>query len=220
MIEMQHCSNYSELSQRAADIVQSVIAQNAHTNLGLPTGDTPLGMYSELRGRDIDWSTVSSYNLDEYEGIDSDHELSYRRYMHSVLHGVVSLHSAHFPCEHYDATIERVGGLHLTVLGLGLNGHIAFNEPGSTIDSSTRIVELDATTVSANSARYTGAQPFPRRAYTMGVATILRSQRILLLVRGTAKHSILQRALHGSVSCSVPASYLQSHSNTTVLYCD
>lgn len=220
MIEIQHCSSYGELSQRAADIVQSVIAQNAHTNLGLPTGNTPLGMYSELCGRDIDWSTVSSYNLDEYEGIDSDHELSYRRYMHTVLHGVVSLRSAYFPCEHYDAMIERVGGLHLTVLGLGLNGHIAFNEPGSAIDSSTRVVDLHSTTIAANSAHCSGSQPFPQRAYTMGVATILRSQRILLLVRGTTKRSILQRALHGSVSCSVPASYLQSHSNTTVLYCD
>lgn len=220
MLDICWVKDYKELSKKAADIVSETISVTTDVNLALPTGYTPIGMYHELVNRQLDWSGTSTYNLDEYLDLPKEHRGSYNHYMNLRLFWHVDVKNSYWPNLDYDLEIAKRGGLNLTVLGLGLNGHLAFNEPGSTSDSSTRIVELSDKTIAQNSVDWNYDTPFPKRAITMGLASILKSQRILLLVSGAHKLSILKRAIWGSVDSSVPASYLQTHTNTTILYCE
>ena len=220
MIEIRWVSDYKQLSKLAADIVAETISSQDSVNVALPTGYTPIGMYHELAKRNLNWSNTTVFHLDEYLDLPEGHRGSYKHYMNVHLHWHVDARQAYWPQEHYDTQISNAGGLHLAVLGLGANGHLAFNEPGSTSDSKTRVVELSATTIAQNSVDWVVDTPFPTRAITMGLASILASRSILLIVCGTNKLPILKRALWGAIDSSVPASYLQQHSNVTVLYCD
>jgi len=218
-------SSYEKLSQLAAFEVKKKIQGGNKVNLGLPTGGTPIGMYSELvRDVHLSWRNVSTFNLDEYVGIDSNHPESYVNFMKRNLHNHIDIDflNVWFPnnTDNYDEMIDALGGLDLTILGIGTNGHIAFNEPGSPFDSKTRIVDLDKQTIEDNARFFNSIEKVPTQAITMGLDTIMKSKEIILIAQGNKKLNIIQKALFGVITEEVPASILQNHENLTILYCE
>jgi glucosamine-6-phosphate deaminase len=220
--------DYQALSEEAAAILAKSIGAKPTITLGLPTGRTPLGMYRELirkhRSQGLDFSHLRTFNLDEYLGISPEDPRSFHAYMHSQLFDHVNIipEHTHIPggspvvdpgieCEQYENMIRQSGGIDLLIVGIGANGHIAFNEPGSPFDSRTRVVTLAPETIQNAGAG------IPHAAITMGIATILDAGRILLLASGAKKAEILRRALRGPVSETVPASALQRHSDVIVI---
>ena len=227
--------DYRTLSCQAAEIIGDAVRFEPRLTLGLPTGSTPLGMYEELvrkhSGENLDFSRVKTFNLDEYIGLAPNHPRSYHTYMH--LH---FFDHVHIPMKHihipdgapgidtdlesirYEQAIQQAGGIDLLVVGIGSNGHIAFNEPGSSFASRTRMVDL-ARETRANAGRYfVSEDEVPRRAITVGIGTILESRRILLLASGSGKSGAVARALQGPVSEDMPASALQGHSHVTAIF--
>jgi glucosamine-6-phosphate deaminase len=231
--------DYGEMSSEAALIVAEELKKKARTGmpfkLGLATGGTPIGLYGELArmcaAKKLDFSTVITFNLDEYVGLAPTHERSYRRFMNENLFKRINIQimNTHVPnglarnlekhCEEYDAMIKDAGGLDLQVLGLGRDGHIGFNEPGSSLASRTRIKTLAEETISDNSRFFRKKKDVPRYAITMGVGTILESRKILLLASGPQKASVLARAVEGPVTSEITASALQLHPYVIVV-CD
>lgn len=225
--------NYQQLSQQAARIVAKAILANPGLVLGLATGDTPRGMYRYLvafyREGLLDFSQITSFNLDEYVGIDPHDPHSYHFYMQENLMGQVNIppENVHIPlgvaadlleeCRQFEQAIERVGGIELQVLGLGENGHIGFNEPGADWGSTTHLVELTEETRRANSRFFSPGEEIPKKALTMGIKTIMQASQILLLVSGERKGVTLAEVLFGPVTPRVPASVLQLHPKVTVL---
>ncbi len=223
--------DYDALSARAASIFLSAIRDNPSITLGLPTGNTPLGMYArivaECSRQYHCFQRVVTFNLDEYAGISCEHPGSYCTFMKRVLfdHVDVAPENAHIPngaapdldaeCARYEQAIAAAGGLALTFLGLGSNGHIAFNEPGTPWTSRTRVVALAESTRAANAALFAGE--VPRQAITMGIATILESRRIVLLASGERKRAAIERLRSGERSGDFPASALHTHPDVTVL---
>jgi glucosamine-6-phosphate deaminase len=218
---------YRTLSQTAAELVIKALHAKSNLSLGLPTGRTPLGMYEELvrkhREKHLDFSDLRTFNLDEYLGLPPDHPKAYHTYMrrHLFEHVNMSPANIHIPdgspgidadreSERYEKAIHDAGGLDLLIVGIGANGHIAFNEPGSAFDSRTRAVDLAPETI-ANAKQYFGSDCVPARAITMGIGTMLEARRILLLAAGPSKADAVGRALRGPVSVDVPASALQLH---------
>jgi glucosamine-6-phosphate deaminase len=200
--------DYRALSRKAAQIVGQAVRLKPDMVLGLPAGNTPTGMYEELASEQLDFSSVKTFNIDEYAGLDESDPRSFRAYMQRSFFDHINLapNNIHFPDQRYEETIRRVGGIDLLILGIGRNGHIAFNEPGSHFDSRTRIVDLAPET----------AGPV-RRGITMGIATILDARRILLLASGTSKKVVLKRALEEPVTESLPASALRLHPDVTII---
>ena len=212
--------DYQALSQEAAAIVDKSLHAKPALTLGLPTGQTPLGMYEQLirkhRTEGLDFSAVKTFNLDEYAGISPEDPRSFHAYMRSRFFDHININpsNAHIPddqYERYEHLIRESGGIDLLIVGIGLNGHIAFNEPGSSFDSRTRVVTLAPETIQAAS------QEIPHTAITMGIGTILEARKILLLASGAKKAEILRRALRGPVTEAVPASALQLHPNVIVI---
>lgn len=220
-------------SRLAAEFLAREIRRRPALVLGLATGGTPLGMYRELvrlhREEGLDFSRVTSFNLDEYVGLSPGHPHSYRTYMQQNLFDHVNIlpSRTHVPrggapdltaeCDRYEREIAQAGGIDIQVLGIGRNGHIGFNEPGSAIDTTTRVVELAPSTLEAN-ARYFGAvAEVPTRAITMGIRTILGAKRILLLAAGPTKAQALQQMLEGEITPQLPASLLRRHPDVTVI---
>lgn len=217
--------NYHELSKLAALKVKNKIQGGYYVNLGLPTGGTPIGMYKELiDDYHLDWWNVRTFNLDEYIGISIDHPESYRNFMDRNLFNYINNDKKliYFPYikNNYDDFIEECGGLDLTILGIGTNGHIAFNEPNSPFDSKTRVVDLDKQTIDDNSRFFNSIDEVPTKAITMGLDTIMKSKEILLIAQGKKKLDIIQTAMFGDITEEVPASILQNHDNLTILYCE
>jgi glucosamine-6-phosphate deaminase len=225
--------DYQTLSQTAAELVIRAAGAKPDLVLGLPTGNTPMGMYAELvkryRAERLDFARIRTFNLDEYLDIPRNHPMSYRTYMRERLFDLVNIpaENIHIPdgdpdtdhaaeSERYETAIGNAGGIDLLILGIGRNGHIGFNEPGSAFDSRTRAVVLSADTVDEARPRFGGAAP-PARAITMGVGTLLEARRIVLLAAGTAKAHAVDRMLHGPVSVSFPASALQLHPRVIVI---
>ena len=216
--------DYRTLSRTASELVLKAIRRKRELTLGLPTGNTPLGMYEELvrsyRGQRIDFSGITTFNLDEYLGLQRNDPHSYRFYMqrHFFDHVNVAPRNVHIPEEagSYEEKIREAGGIDLLVVGIGRNGHIAFNEPGSSFASRTREVMLAPETIANAETHFQGA-PVPPRAITMGIGTILESRCIVLLASGASKADIVRRALNGPVSESVPASALQMHQNVIAI---
>jgi glucosamine-6-phosphate deaminase len=218
----------------AAEAVARLLARRPDAVLGLPTGATPRPLYAELvrRHRDegLSFARATTFNLDEYVGVPADHPGSFRRYMDEALFHHVDLapERAHVPdglaadvpasCAAYEAAIAAAGGLDLVLLGLGEDGHVAFNEPTSSLASRTRIKTLSAASRAANQAAF-GSDPVPAHVVTMGVATILEARRCLLLAHGARKARALAAMVEGPVTSMVPASALQLHPSTTLL-CD
>jgi glucosamine-6-phosphate deaminase len=219
--------SYEKLSQLAALEIKKKIQKGNSVNLGLPTGGTPLGMYKELvNDPHIDWWNVTTFNLDEYIGIDPNHAESYENFMNRNLfnHIDIDRFNVWFPSlenkNGYDSIIENNGGLDLTILGIGRNGHIAFNEPGSPFNSTTRVVDLDKETIEDNSRFFNSIEEVPIQAVTMGLETIMKSDEILLIAQGKKKLEIIKEAMFGDITEDIPASILQEHENLTILYCE
>ncbi len=224
--------SYDDLSERAASIFLDAIRDDPRLVLGLPTGRTPLGMYRHVVAACEREShclrDVTTFNLDEYAGIPRDHPGSYATYMREQLLRHVDLDpmNAHIPdgealdldaeCARYEVSILAAGGLGLTFLGLGTNGHIGFNEPGTSFESRTRVVELADSTRRANAAYFADGY-VPPWAITMGIATILESKRIVLLVSGENKRPAVERLRSGERSEAFPASALWEHGDVRVL---
>ena len=224
--------NDDALSTRAATILLDAIRNDPHMVLGLPTGRTPIGMYrhvvSECAREYHCFRDVTTFNLDEYACIARDHPASYFTYMkrHLFDHVDINPAQAHIPdgmardlgaeCHRYENLIAASAGPSLTFLGLGRNGHIGFNEPGTPFDSRTRVVELTESTRAANAPNFPDG-PVPTHAITMGIGTILESKRIVLLASGSGKKEAIERLRSRVVDVSFPASALWSHANVQVL---
>ncbi len=232
LMNWQEVASPAELSARAAGILLTTIREHPTTVLGLPTGRTPLGMYervvADCSSEYHCFSEVTTFNLDEYVGLAQTHPASYFSYMKTHLFDYVDIdrERIHIPdgsapdpegeCARYEAAIERAGGLDLTILGLGRNGHIGFNEPGTPFDSRTRVVTLAESTRRAN-ADFFPDRSVPTQAITMGIATILSSKRIVLLAGGNGKKEAIERLRQAFIDRDFPASALWTHKNVTVL---
>ncbi len=226
--------SYEDLSRHAANLIAAQVTVKPNCVLGLATGSSPIGTYQELIRRyksgDLDFSAVTSVNLDEYVGLSADHEQSYRYFMNTNLFDHVNIRKectfvpdgcAEDPeaeCRRYDGNIARLGGIDLQLLGIGLDGHIGFNEPDDAFPSGTHIAVLDESTVDANARFFREKSEVPRKALTMGIAPILQAKKILLIANGKKKKDILEKALHGPITPTVPASVLQLHPDVTVIY--
>jgi len=216
--------SYSELCSTVADIVEAQLKEQPLSKLILPTGSTPLGLYDELVKRKLDWSHAITFNLDEYL-MNPDHPYSYHSYMRKNLFDRINIYPdhCHFPFRptlSFEDKINANRGIDLCILGIGSNGHIAFNEPGSSFKSRTRVVDLSLQTIQDNSRFFGSAEDVPKQAITMGLGTIMESKKIVLMVNGTNKLTILNVAMNGEVTETVPASILQNHKNVKVFYCD
>lgn len=221
--------DYAALSNLAAGIAAGMIWSNPEIVLGLPTGGTPVGFYKALVGTGISMARVRTFNLDEYVGLPREHPESYYSFMKRNLYDHVDLDpaNAHLPngnapdpdeeCRRYEATIRAAGGIDLMILGIGHNGHVGFNEPETPWESRTRRVSLTETTRKANARFFNSLDEVPREALTMGIGTIMESRRILLLASGKDKAAIVERAIHGEPSISVPATVLQKHPDVMVI---
>ena len=216
--------DYKELSSLVANIVETQIKEQPLSKLALPTGDTPLGMYDELVKRDMDWSHVITFNLDVYL-MNVDHPKSFQSYMRKNLFDKTNIYTDHchfpfLPTETFEDKIAGSMGIDLCILGIGSNGHIAFNEPGSSFLSRTRVVNLDEQTIEDNSRFFGSVDDTPKQAITMGLGTIMESKKIVLMANGDHKLQILERAMYGEITEDIPASILQQHNNLEVFYCD
>ncbi len=223
---------YEKMSRRAANIISAQVIQKPDSVLGLATGSSPLGVYSQLiewyKKGDLDFKDISTVNLDEYCGLALEHEQSYRYFMnHNFFdHINIDKYRTYVPnglaadweteCDNYDKLIHALGGIDLQLLGIGFNGHIGFNEPSDHFDLQTRRVALTQSTMKANS-RFFPDGDMPTHALTMGFKSILSAKKILLIA-GPEKYDIVQKALKGPVTPEVPASILQLHDNVSVVY--
>ena len=217
-------NSYEELSNCVADIVEKQIKEEKRSRLTLPTGSTPLGMYEELVRRKFVWSYVMTWNLDVYL-MNVDHPQSYQTYMKKNFFNRINIYPTlcHFPDRNtrlFEQVMKGHSGIDLCILGIGSNGHIGFNEPGSPFDSRTRVVVLDEQTIKDNSRFFDSIEDVPTQAITMGLGTIMDSKRIVLMANGKHKKDILDKAMNGEVTEDVPASILQRHDNVEVFYCD
>ena len=225
--------NYEQMSALAADIIEQQLLRKPHSVLGLATGSTPVGTYKELvrrhKEKGLDFSKVITFNLDEYLGLPPSHNQSYRYFMDHNLFNHINCPpgNIHVPyghadsvlefCEWYESEIRRVGGIDIQILGIGGDGHIAFNEPGSSLGSRTRLKTLTKQTIQDNARFFDSSDEVPKFAITMGVGTILEARRILMLANGTAKAEIIAEAIEGPITSQVSASALQLHRDVIVL---
>lgn len=221
------------VSQRAADLVCETIATEETPVLGLATGGTPVATYQELVRRyqagNVSFSACTTFNLDEYVGLPEGHPESYRCFMNQHLFDRVDFDSrrCHLPqgnildlqqaCQAYEAMIRDSGGIDLQILGIGTDGHIAFNEPGSSLASRTRLKALTEQTRRDNSRFFESLDAVPKLSITMGIGTILEARKIVLLATGEGKADAVRALAEGPVTASVPASALQLHANVTLL---
>ena len=228
--------DYYDMSRKAANIISAQIILYPNSVLGLATGSTPIGIYDQLvkwydKG-DLDFSDVSTVNLDEYCGLPASGPQSYRYYMQKNLFQFVNIKAEHIhipdgnapdiekECSRYDHLIENLGGIDLQLLGIGHNGHIGFNEPNIAFEKMTHCIELNQSTREANSKYFGVLDQVPQKAITVGIRLIMQARKILLVVNGKDKKAILEQALFGPVTPAIPASILQMHPNLTVVVCD
>ena len=224
---------YEDMSRQAALIFAQTLNAKPDAVLGLATGSTPLGLYKELirmhREEGLDFSQVTTFNLDEYVGLPREHSQSYHYFMHENLfqHINISEQNIYIPsgttsnyqafCEWYEQRIVESGGIDLQVLGIGSDGHVAFNEPGSSLGSRTRIKTLTSQTIEDNARFFDSPDEVPVYSITMGVGTILEAQKIILLANGANKAEAVAAAIEGPVTSMCTASALQMHRDTVFL---
>lgn len=225
--------DYDQMSRTAADIIGGCVRMQPDCTLGLATGSTPIGTYAclveDYEDGKLDFSDITTFNLDEYVGLEPTHDQSYRYFMNENLFDKVNIDKAatHVPngasddadatCDAYEAAIVGNGGIDLQLLGLGHNGHIGFNEPADDFPVTTHAVDLTESTINANSRLFDSIDDVPRRAYTMGIGTIMGARQVLVVASGSDKADIVARAFTGPVVPQVPASILQLHPNCTVV---
>ena len=221
--------SYEAMSRAAAEVVAHTLNAKPNAVLGLATGSTPLALYKELirlhREQGLDFSQVTTFNLDEYVGLPKEHEQSYHYFMYENLfkHINIPMQHTHVPmgttdnhqafCKWYEQRIIECGGIDLQILGIGTDGHIAFNEPSSSLGSRTRIKTLAEQTIEDNSRFFEKASDVPIYAITMGVGTILAAKKIILVANGEKKAPAVAAAIEGPVTTMCPASALQMHQN-------
>ena len=225
--------DYKDMSRKAANIISAQIIMKPNCVLGLATGSTPIGTYDQLvewyHKGDLDFSKVTSVNLDEYRGLEKSNDQSYDYFMHEHLFDKVNIHpenvnlpdgmaeDAEKECKRYEELIRSLGGVDLQLLGLGHNGHIGFNEPGAAFEKETHCVNLTERTIEANKRFFASADDVPKQAFTMGIKTIMQAKKILVIASGEDKAEILKEAFFGPVTPAVPASILQLHNNVIVV---
>lgn len=225
--------DYQELSRKAANIIAAKMILKPDFVLGLATGSSPIGTYDQLvhmyEDGDLDFSAVTTVNLDEYKGLDGNNEQSYRYFMNKHLFTRVNvpLENTYVPdgtqadsakaCSAYNEILHRVGPADLQLLGLGHDGHIGFNEPADTFSDETICVDLEEVTIQANKRFFESEADVPRQAYTMGIGTIMRAKTVLVVVSGEDKAEILNQVINGPVTPKVPGSILQFHPDCIIV---
>ena len=228
--------SYEKMSRVAANIIASQVILKPKSILGLATGSTPLGTYACLaesyKNGDLDFSEVTTINLDEYAGLSADNDQSYRYFMNTNLFSKINVRpektfvpngcaaDLQKECEAYDARIQELGGIDIQLLGIGLDGHIGFNEPDDVFVKETHLVTLDPSTIEANARFFASIDDVPRQAVTMGMMSIMQAKKILLIANGKNKQEILKKSFFGPITPRVPASILQLHPDVTVVNCE
>ena len=225
--------NYEDLSKKAAEIIAAQVTLKPNAVLGLATGSTPVGTYKNLIKKyeegELDFSQVTSVNLDEYKGLSGDHDQSYRYFMNDNLFNHVNIdksrtsvpngleEDAAKACADYDAVIESVGGVDLQLLGIGGNGHIGFNEPAEEFKVGTHCVKLTESTIEANARFFESIDDVPKYAYTMGIGNIMNAKTVLLIASGKNKAQAVYDSFFGPVNPHVQASILQLHRDAIII---
>lgn len=225
--------DYNHASRVAANIISAQVIMKPDCVLGLATGSTPIGTYEELIRRyeqgDLDFSKVHSINLDEYRGLSPENDQSYRYFMNTHLFDKINIDKKNTfvpdglepdkekACRDYEEIIRAHGGVDLQILGLGHNGHIGFNEPGSAFEKETHCVTLTETTRQANARFFASMDEVPKEAYTMGIKSIMQARKIVVIVSGESKKEIVKKAFYGPITPEVPASVLQLHNDVTLV---
>ena len=229
------CKDYDEMSRKGAEIIAALLKSKPDCVLGLATGSTPVGMYKDLaemnKNGEITFKDVTSYNLDEYYPLAPDHDQSYRYFMNHNLFDHVDIDKAktHVPDglakdpaemgKAYDAAIDAAGGIDLQVLGLGPNGHIAFTEPEEELHCGTHLTGLTESTIEANSRFFASKADVPTQAVTMGIGSIMKARKIIVLASGKNKNYVIKKMLDDRITTMVPATLLKVHPDVTVI-CD
>jgi len=232
-MEIKPINSYDEMSKLAADIVAEQIINKPNTVLGFATGSTPEGMYRELvkmhKEGELDLSKVITFSLDEYLGLSPDHPQSYHYYMYENFFNHVNIEekNIHIPkgdtkdpvqeCLNYEKEIEKIGGIDLQILGIGINGHVGFNEPDINLEAKTHVIQLSDDTITANSRFFKNLDEVPKKAITMGMATIMRSKKIILMAWGAEKKKPILKVISGHIATEVPASLLQVHNDVILI---
>ena len=233
MITIYKAKDYQDMSRKAANIISAQIIMKPNCVLGLATGSTPIGTYRQLvewyKKGDLDFSKVTSVNLDEYKGLSGDNDQSYRYFMNTNLCDHVNIDKtktfvpnglekdSEKACAEYNEIIQSVGGIDMQLLGIGGNGHIGFNEPGLAFEQETHCVDLTESTIQANARFFESMDDVPKQAYTMGIKNIMSAKKILLVATGENKAEALYQSLYGKITPNVPASILQLHNDVTVV---
>lgn len=232
-MEIKPMSSYNKMSKLAAEMVAEQIINKPNTVLGLATGSTPVGMYRKLvkmhKEDELDLSQVVTFNLDEYLGLSPDHPQSYHYYMYENFFNYVNIEekNIHIPkgdakdpdreCLNYEKEIEKVGGIDLQILGIGINGHVGFNEPDINLEAETHIIQLSDDTIAANSRFFRNLNEVPKRAITMGMKTIMKSKKIILMAWGLEKKEAVLKAISRHINTEIPASLLQLHNDIILI---
>lgn len=225
--------DYEELSQIGALEIVNLINRKPHCVLGLATGSSPVGVYKELiklnKERKVDFSKVTTINLDEYRGLPGNNPQSYRYFMDNNLFNYINIRKENTfvpdgvaedvekECKRYDERIESLGGIDLQILGIGHNGHIGFNEPSDFLNLGTHLTELSKDTIAANSRFFKTIEEVPTQAITMGLGGIMKAKKILLVANGEKKADIISKLAEGKISTKIPASILQVHNNVLII---
>lgn len=226
-------TDYDDMSRKAANLISAQMILKKDSVLGLATGSTPIGTYKQLVERyqkgDLDFSEITTVNLDEYRGIAKENEQSYYYFMQQNLFRHVNVRKEYTflpdgmnmdsvaECRRYEALIRSVGDVDLQLLGLGHNGHIGFNEPGEHFERDVHLVDLSERTIEANKRFFESYEAVPKQAYTMGVGTIMRAKKIVLVVSGEDKAEALHAVMQGPITPKVPGSVLQLHKDVVVV---
>ena len=232
-MKIYKAKDYKEMSRKAANIISAQVIMKPNCVLGLATGSTPIGTYDQLvewyNKGDLDFSEVTTVNLDEYKGLPRTNDQSYYYFMHQHLFDRVNIDpertnvpngmepDAEKECGRYEELIRSLGGVDLQLLGLGHNGHIGFNEPGEAFEKETHCVDLTESTIEANKRFFASADDVPKQAYTMGIKSIMQAKKIIIVVSGKDKADIVKKAFLGPVTPEVPASVLQLHNDVTLV---
>ena len=231
-MKIYQTKNYDDLSRVAANLIGAQIIQKPDSVLGLATGSSPIGTYRRLvegyNNGDLDFSQIRTVNLDEYRGLPRENDQSYYYFMHENLFNHVNIKESHLPdgtnpdsdaeCKRYEAVINYMGGIDLQLLGLGHNGHIGFNEPGTPFETLTHIVDLTENTREANARFFDNdINKVPTQAISMGIGTIMKSKKVLLVANGENKADAVKAMIEGPIDTACAASALQNHADVVVV---
>ncbi len=232
-MRIYRAKDYKDLSRKAANILSAQVIIKPNCVLGLATGSSPIGTYQQLiewyNKGDLDFSEVTTVNLDEYRGLGMESDQSYVYFMHHNFFDHINIRpeninlpngknpDAEAECARYEKVIQDVGGIDIQLLGIGRNGHIGFNEPGAAFEKNTHCVNLTESTIEANKRFFKSIDDVPRQAYTMGISSIMHARKILIIASGTDKAQAIHDAFFGPVTPQVPASVLQLHPDVTLV---